>query len=118
MSTQASLPAPAGAEAISQAQVQALRRVALAVVRPGGPNLFADLVRELATGIQAAMVFVAVHADDSRSTMRTLAAVLDGETVPNFDCVLEGLPFSEALGDSPQYLKSGLLTQLPADSIF
>ena len=118
MSTHASLPAPAGAEAISQAQVQALRRVALAVARPGGPNLFADLVRELADSIQAAMVFVAVYADDSRSTMRTLAVSLHGQMLPNFTCALEGLPFAAALGRSCQYAESGLLTQLPADSVF
>jgi PAS domain S-box-containing protein len=120
MSTHASLAAPAGAEAISQAQVQALRRVALAVARPGGPNLFADLVRELANGIQAAMVFVAVYADDSRSTMRTLAAYLHGEVLPNFTCALEGLPFAAALEGSRscQYAESGLFTQLPADSVF
>ena len=82
MSTHASLPASAGVETISQAQVQALRRVALAVARPGGPSLFADLVRELAESIQAAIVFVAVYADDSSSTMRTLAASLYGQICP------------------------------------
>ncbi|NPC56326.1 PAS domain-containing hybrid sensor histidine kinase/response regulator [Caenimonas soli] len=118
MSTHASLPAPAGAEAISQAQVQALRRVALAVARPAGPDLFADLVRELAASLQAAMVFVAVYADDSRSMMRTLAVCLHGQMLPNFSCPLQGSPFAAVAGRSCQFIESGLLTQLARDSLF
>ena len=67
MSSHATQPRPELAEAIPLAQVHALRRVALAVAHPGGPDLFADLVRELAASLQVGFVFMAVFADDSRT---------------------------------------------------
>jgi PAS domain S-box-containing protein len=69
-----------------QSQVRALRRVAQAAAQPRGPGLFADLVRELAAGLDAAIVFVAVFADDAHSILRTLAACRDGAVFPNFEC--------------------------------
>lgn len=92
MSSHATQPRPELAEAIPLAQVHALRRVALAVAHPGGPDLFADLVRELAASLQVGFVFMAVFADDSRTVMRTLAACLDGRMLRNFEYALEGSP--------------------------
>jgi PAS domain S-box-containing protein len=118
MSSQAPLPRPDGAEAIPLSQVQALRRVALAVAHPGGPNLFADLARELAASLQVGIVFVAVFADDSRSVMRTLASCVDGRMTRNFDYPLEGSPCAAVVGRSCQYMASGLLPLLAAGSVF
>jgi PAS domain S-box-containing protein len=118
MSSAAPLPRPAGAEAIPLAQVQALRRVALAVAHPGGPDLFADLARELAASLQVAVVFIAVFADDSRGVMRTLAACRDGRMLRNFDYPLAGTPCAAVVGRSSQFIPSGLSTQLAAHSLF
>jgi PAS domain S-box-containing protein len=117
MSRQASLPLPAEVEAIPLAQVQALRRVALAVAHPGGPSLFADLVRELAASLQVDIVFAAVFADDSRSVMRTLAACRHGRMLRNFDYPLEGSPCAAVVGRSFQFIVSGVLPQLHPDSM-
>jgi hypothetical protein len=118
MSSQAPLPRPDSAEAIPLSQVQALRRVALAVAHPGGPNLFADLARELAASLQVGIVFVAVFADDSRSVMRTLASCVDGRMTRNFDYPLEGSPCAAVVGRSCQYMASGLFPLLAAGSVF
>ena len=48
-------------------------RAAQAVSHPGGPALFADLVRDLAAILQTAIVFIAVFKDESRRELRTLA---------------------------------------------
>ena len=108
---------PDSAEAISLSQVQALRRVALAVAHPGGPQLFADLARELAASLDVAMVFIAVFADESRGVMRTLAACLDGRILRNFDYALEGSPCAAVVGRSSQFVRSGLLPQLRPGSL-
>src|SRR5512137_2726162 len=74
------------------AAAQAMYRAAQAVSHPGGPDLVGDLVRELADIVRAAVVFVAVFADESRRTLRTLAVVLDGAPLRNFDYPLAGSP--------------------------
>src|SRR6478752_9831297 len=90
MSSPASLPPSAPREAPS-ADGEALSRVALAVAHPGGPELFADLVHELAAGLQVPAVFVAVFPEHSRTTMRTLAVSLDGRSLPNFEFPVAGV---------------------------
>jgi PAS domain S-box-containing protein len=117
MSTRALPPEPAGAEAIPLAQVQALRRVALAVAHPGGPNLFADLALELAASLRVAFVFVAVFADDTRGVMRTLAACLEGRMLRNFEYPLEQSPCAAVVGRSFQFIESGLLPRLAPSSM-
>lgn len=108
---------PDAAEALPLAQVQALRRIALAVVHPGGPDLFAHLARELAASLEVDMVFVAVCTEDSDSTMRTLAAWLDGRLLRNFEYPLEGSPCAAAIGHGFQFIASGLLPQLKPESL-
>src|SRR5512141_257711 len=117
MSSQASPALADSTQAISLSQVQALRRAALAVAHPGGPDLFADLTRELAASLGVAMVFIAVFADDSRSVMRTLAACLDGRLLRNFDYALEGSPCATVVGRKSQLVRCGLLSQLKAGSL-
>jgi PAS domain S-box-containing protein len=117
MSSLAPLATSHDAEAIPLAQVQALRRIALAVAHPGGPSLFADLAGELAASLQVGFVFMAVFADDSRTRMRTLAACLDGRVLRNFDYELEGSPCSQVVGRSCQFIAAGLLPQLKSGSL-
>ena len=117
MSSHATLPRPEQAEAIPLAQVHALRRVALAVAHPGGPDLFAHLVRELAASMQVAFVFMAVFADDSRTVMRTRAACLDGRMLRNFNYALEGSPCADVVGRSCQFLPSGVAARLRPESL-
>jgi PAS domain S-box-containing protein len=118
MSSHAPQPLPTGAEAIPLAQVQALRRIALAVAHPGGPDLFADLARELAASLEVSTVFVAVFADDSRSVMRTVAACVDGRMLRNFDYPLEGSPCEAVVGRSFRYIASGVHAQWAPHSVF
>ncbi|MCM2251590.1 MAG: PAS domain S-box protein, partial [Ramlibacter sp.] len=117
MSFPDALSGPATAEPVSLTQVQALRRVALAVARPGGIGLFADLARELGASLQASLVFISVFADDSRAVMRTLAACLDGRMLRNFDYRIEGTPCAAVIGGSCQFVRSGLLPRLAPDSM-
>ncbi|HEY0886075.1 MAG TPA: PAS domain S-box protein, partial [Ramlibacter sp.] len=117
MTSDAQPTGPDTAEAVPAAQVQALRRIALAAVHPGGPDLFAHLARELAASLQVGMVFVAVFGDDSASVMRTLAACLDGRLLRNFEYPLQGSPCAAVVGHSFQFIASGLLPQLKPGSL-
>jgi PAS domain S-box-containing protein len=98
-------------------QVHALRRVADAAAHPGGPGLFADLVRELAAALDACMVFVAVFADDARTTVRTLAACLDGQAIDNFECCAECLDGCIPSGLSPRFEPGSVFAQAGIDSL-
>ncbi|RZL88280.1 MAG: PAS domain S-box protein [Variovorax sp.] len=100
------------------AQLQSLRRVALAVARPGGPTLFDDLLHELAGALDAAIVFVAVFADDARRTMKTLAWRMDGKARANFDYVLKGTPCARVVGGEFRYVAKGVSTEFPPGSLF
>jgi len=104
--------------AATAAQVQALRRVALAVAHPGGPTLFPDLAMALAAGLEVAHVFVAVFADESRAVMRTLGACLDGRVLRNFDYPLEGSPCEAVVGRSCQYIARGMASQFAPGTFF
>jgi PAS domain S-box-containing protein len=98
---------------------QALRRAALAAAHPGGPMLFADLVRELAEGLRATAVFVAVYADDTRTHLRTLAAMIDGKVLRNFDYPLAGSPCERVAGGTEfRYVSSGVAPEFQPSSIF
>ncbi|MCU0919862.1 MAG: PAS domain S-box protein, partial [Burkholderiaceae bacterium] len=97
---------------------QLMFRAAQAVSHPGGPGLFADLVRELAALLRAATVFIAVYTDGSRSALRTLAARLDGEALPNFDCPLEGLPCAGAVGQGFGYVARGAAAGFGPGTVF
>lgn len=102
------------------AQLDSLRRVALAVAHPGGPDLFDSLVRELAASLEVSVVFVAVFSDDARTVMRTLAAVMDGQPMPAFEYPLEGSPCEQVVGRAYRYLPCGLVSELAdvEDAVF
>lgn len=103
-----------------RAQLDSLRRVALAVAHPGGPELFATLVRELASSLDVSVVFVAVFSDDARTMMRTLAAIMDGEPMPAFEYPLIGSPCERVVGRAYRYLPCGLVAELTQtdDAVF
>jgi PAS domain S-box-containing protein len=90
-------------------------RLAVAAARPASPELFSDLVRELAAALGVPMVLLAAFGEDSH-TLHTLAASLDGRADPDVDYPAEGLPGVDAHARSCQFLPSGVLAQLPAHS--
>ena len=96
----------------------ALRRAALAVAQLGSPQLFDDLVRQLADELGAAVVFIAVFDDGERSVMRTLAARMDHRTMRNFSYVLAGTPCERVVGHAFRYIASGAAADFAADTIF
>ena len=97
---------------------QAMFRAAQAVARVGGPTLFADLARELADTLQVATVFVAVFSDASHQQLRTLAAVLDGQVLRNFDYSLEGSPCAKVVGRSFRHVVRGVAAEFPPGTNF
>jgi PAS domain S-box-containing protein len=101
-----------------ESAAQALRRAAMAVARPGGPTLFADLVRELAGSLRASTVFVAVFEGHQRSMLRTLAAVMDGRMLRNFEYPLAGSPCERVVGHEFRYVAHGVSAEFPPGTIF
>lgn len=103
-----------------ESQLSSLRRVALAVAHPGGPDLYDALVRELAASLDVSVVFVAVFSDEARTLMRTLAAVMDGEPMPAFEYPLVGSPCERVVGRAYRYLPCGLVGELAEidDAVF
>ncbi|MBN8509763.1 MAG: PAS domain S-box protein, partial [Burkholderiales bacterium] len=97
---------------------QAMFRAAQAVARSGGPDPFAELVRELAAILGVATVFVATFTDESRRTLRTLAAVLDGEALRSFDYAVEGSPCAKVVGRSFRHVERGVGAEFPPDTLF
>ena len=98
--------------------VQGLRRVALAVAHPGSSDHFAELVRELAASLPAAMVLVAVYTDATRATLRTLAVRIDCCAAENFDFPTDALPAAATRSQGQAYVARGLLPRLPDGSVF
>ena len=97
---------------------QAMFRAAQAVSHSGGPTLFDDLLRELAEILEADAVFVAIFADDSRRTLRTLAARLDGRALRNFDFPLDNSPCAQVVGRAFRYVPRGVAAEFAPGSIF
>src|SRR4051794_12570656 len=77
---------------IPPAQAAVMARLALALANAEGPELLHALVRETATALELPLVFLAVNAQETRRSLRTLAVSLDGETRPNFNVPLKTLP--------------------------
>ena len=100
------------------AQLHSLRRVALAVAHPGGPSLFEDLVRELAAALDVPVVFVAEFTDDECTTLRTLAARMDGKALRTFDYATAGSPCALLVGHEFRYVARGMASMFPPNSMF
>jgi PAS domain S-box-containing protein len=97
---------------------QAMYRAAQAVTQRGGASLFADLVRELADTLRVSTVFVAVFSDETRRHMRTLAVVLDGSMLKNFEYPLEGSPCAKVVGRAFRHVVRGVAAEFPPGTIF
>jgi PAS domain S-box-containing protein len=97
---------------------QAMYRAAQAVAHPGGPALFDEMVRALADILPAATVFIAVFNDPSRTALRTLAAVLDGKPLGNFDYPLKGSPCAQVVGKTFRYVAQGVAADFPPSTVF
>jgi PAS domain S-box-containing protein len=98
-------------------QMRSLRRLALAVARPGGSALHEELVAELAQALDVAVVFVGVFTDASRQSLRTLAARLDGRVLRNFEYALEGSPCAQVV-DRFRYVAQGVGAEFRPDTLF
>ncbi|HSW21196.1 MAG TPA: PAS domain S-box protein, partial [Burkholderiaceae bacterium] len=97
---------------------QAMYRAAQAVSRPGGAAAFALLMNELADILDVATTFVAVFTDESRSELRTLAAVLDGKPLRSFDYALEGSPCARVVGHAYRHVASGVAAEFKPHTLF
>ncbi|MBX3605705.1 MAG: PAS domain S-box protein [Piscinibacter sp.] len=112
-------PARAAADAsLLPSRLAALRRIALAVAQPGGPEPFAMLVAELAESLQVSTAFVAVFADPQRCTLRTLAAWMDGRALASFDYAVEGSPCAQVVGRDYRYVAAGVAAEFRPGTIF
>ncbi|MCG3189679.1 MAG: Sensor histidine kinase RcsC [Burkholderiaceae bacterium] len=111
-------PSPANGSPGWGAAAQAMYRAAQAVSRPGGTAVFAQLVQELADILGVATAFVAVFTDASRSELRTLAVVLDGQPLGSFDYALEGSPCAQVVGHAYRHIASGVSAEFEADTLF
>ena len=91
-------------------------RAAQAAGRPAGPELLAELVRELADIVGSATAFIAVFTDDSHVQLGTLAAVLDGKPLRNFQFALGDSARATVVGRTYRHVASGAAAELPPDT--
>ncbi len=111
-----------------QRRVQAaVLKVAAAVSASSGLEFFAQLARNMAEALGAQAAFVTRVLPGEPATGRTLAAVLDGEMLANFDYPIHGTP-CEALSEhshwtvlanvADSYLLAPLLAQMQVQAYF
>jgi PAS domain S-box-containing protein len=96
----------------------ALQRAALAVSAAGGARVYDVLIAELADVLGVDVAFVAVFDDVDRTRMRTLAAVLDGRALRNFDYALAGSPCAQVVGRDFRFVPKGVAAEFAPDTIF
>ena len=111
-------PGPLAGTPAWSAEAQAMYRAAQAVSRPGGAAVFARLVHDLADILHVATAFVAVFTDATRSELHTLAAVLDGKPLRNFDYALEGSPCAQVVGHAYRHVAQGVSREFRPDTVF
>jgi two-component system cell cycle sensor histidine kinase/response regulator CckA len=113
----ATAPSPAPPRLPLEAQVQALRRLALAATRPAGADIFQDLVQEVARALDVSVAMVAVFADEQRSTMRTLGAVFGGQAMPPVEYPLACSPCIEVVGKGYRFMPDGVTARYGRDNM-
>ena len=96
-------------------QVHALRRLALVATRPAGPEIFQELVEEVARALDVAAALVAVFANEQRTTMRTLAAVFGGKAMPPIEYLLARSPCVEVVGKGYCFMRGGVKARYGTD---
>jgi PAS domain S-box-containing protein len=98
-------------------QVQALRRLALVATRPAGAEIYQDLIDEVARALGVTLALVAVFADERRTTMRTLAAVVHGQPISPVEYPLAKSPCIEVVGKGYRFMPCGVLAAYGSDGM-
>ena len=96
----------------------ALRAAALAVSSAEGEQVFGELARYLSEILGVDVALIAVYADGDRTTMRTLAARLDGTSLANFEYALEGSPCRHVVGRAFRFVGDGVHPEFPPGTLF
>jgi len=99
----------------------------LASTSRAGEKLYRTCLKDLASIFDAKYAFISVFADDSKTTMRTLAFCSDGDIVENVEYPLEGTICKDVMNEkmklvseraARQYPEAPLMKQLAVDSFF
>jgi PAS domain S-box-containing protein len=99
-------------------QVEALRRLAMAATRPAGSEIYRDLVAEVARALNVTLAMVAVFADEQRTTMRTLAVVLNGKPLTgSVEYLLARSPCVEVVGKGYCFMPGGVMARYALDEM-
>jgi PAS domain S-box-containing protein len=96
----------------------ALRTAATAVSTDGGDAIFRDLTAAIARILAVDVAFIAVFVDERRDRMRTLAAMLDGKLLRNFEYDLASTPCVQVVGHSFRLVERGVRSEFPPGTIF
>jgi PAS domain S-box-containing protein len=97
---------------------EALRTAASAVSTDGGDAIFRDLTVAIARILAVDVAFIAVFVDERRDRMRTLAAMLDGKLLRNFEYDLASTPCVQVVGHSFRLVERGVRSEFPPGTIF
>jgi len=97
---------------------EALRAAALAVSSAEGEDVFHELVRYLATVLEADVAFVSEFVDESLTTLRMLAVILDGRFLRQFEYPLAGSPCARVVGREFRFVAQGVRSEFPQGTIF
>jgi len=97
---------------------EALRTAATAVSTDGGDAIFRDLTVAIARILDVDVAFISVFVDDRRTRMRTLAAMLDGKLLRNFEYDLAGTPCAQVVGRAFRMVEHGVRTEFPPNTLF
>ena len=80
-----------------------------------GASFFASMTRQLADAIQADIVLLGELTDDTRSRVRAVAVVVDGEVAEPFEYDLAGTPCDGVVGKRACFHADGLQAAFPKD---
>ena len=100
------------------AHARTLHRVALAAAKPSGPTLFAELLREVTASLGAASGLVAIFTDETQTSVRTIASIVDGRLLASFEYELAGSPCEQVTGTEFRHVASGIAAQFRTTSLF
>ena len=97
---------------------EALKAAASVVSSEGGDTIFGTLTRAVAAILGVDAAFIATFDEDAPGRMRTLAAVLDGRMMRNFEYELEGSPCARVVGRDFRMVVRGVRREFPPGTIF
>ena len=109
---------PANGPATWDPHARTLHRVALAAARPASPELFDELVHEMAASLDAAVGLIAVFTDETCTRVRTISALLDGRVLAPFEYTLAGTPCEQVVGSEFRHVVRGVVEEFQASSLF